>query len=108
MKKSITREGLNGTFKGTVEVKFCARKKQKTVTHAYTHDDSTTTTYYHKVFGYIEGKGLFCESNEFTNKEDVFLHLAKVEKEIEVELHRLATTIHKKTVEQELRDMGYL
>lgn len=107
MKKTITVVGKNGTFIGTIEVKFNDRKEIKTVHQANTHDDIERTVWYHRVYGIIVGQKEMFRSNEFTNEFHVFQELEGVEMAVQGRLDRLANTKVEQTVKEKLSELGY-
>lgn len=105
MKKTFEQTGINGTFKGLVEVLFNYRKEDKEVHNRSTHDEEMRTFSYHRVIGFVEGERF--ESDEFQNENLVWQYIEEIEKKVNAKLHQLANVPKVKTLTEQLKDKGY-
>lgn len=105
MKKEITDTGINGTFRGTVEVKFNYRKEKKEVHNRSTHDEEMRTFSYHKVVGLVDGEKF--ESKDFQNENLVWQFIDEIEKKVSTKLHLLARVPKTQTLIEQLKAKGY-
>lgn len=106
MKKTIEITGVNGTFKGLVEVKLNYRSEPKQTTHAVTHDDITVIEKYHMVAGYAEGETF--QSKDFMNENLVWQHIDEIEKKVNYKLRCLANDQKHESIQEQLAKKGYL
>ena len=107
VKKTIIRSGENGTFTGTVEVRWADRKGNKTIHNRVLHEEETRLMIYHLVYGTIEGQKEVFRSNEFLDEKQVFQELEGVETAITRRLERLANVKIEPTVSEALKELGY-
>lgn len=105
MKKILTDSGINGTFTGTVEVKFNYRKETKEVHNRLTHEEEKRTFNLHCVVGEVEGE--LIQSADFRNENLVWQFIDEIEKKVGAKLHLLARVPPHKSLTEQLKDNGY-
>ncbi len=106
MKKIITKQGVNGTFTGTVEVIFNHRTEVKEVHNPSSHDEEKRHIRYSIVKASIAGR-LF-NSIEFREPNDVEQYAKVMETAVEEQLAKLADEEKKTSAEEILLKRGYL
>lgn len=105
MQKEFTDTGINGTFRGLVEVKFNCKKEQREVHNRSTHDEEMKTFSYHQVVGFVEGERF--ESEYFQNENLVWQFIDEIEKKVKTKLHLLAKVPKTQTLTEQLNAKGY-
>src|SRR5438874_38087 len=105
MKKVITVTGVNGTFAGTVEIKFNYRTDIKEVHNRSTHDEEERKFSYNIVIGTVDGQQF--KSEEFINENFIWQHIKTVESKVTATLRKLADEPKEKTLVEQLKDKGY-
>jgi hypothetical protein len=105
MKKTLTMNGINGSFAGDIEIKWNYRSESKLVQQPVTHDEVMRAFTYHKVVGSI-GAELF-EGSEFQNENLVWQYIDEIEKKINARLHILANVPKTRTLLEQLQDKGF-
>lgn len=107
MEKKITVSGINGTFEGTISIKFNDRTEIKEVHNPSTHEEEKRTVHYHRVYGTIKGNNEIIRSEEFQNENLVWQWIDTVEKKISAKLHLLANVPKEKSLREMLYDKGF-
>jgi hypothetical protein len=106
MKKHIRVSGVNGVFNGDVEIIFNAKILKRMVNNRSTHDDEEVQHYVHRVMGFIDGKGVPLYETE--QKLKVPELAEKMEKYVTNLLKQKADEVKSPTVEEILKERGYL
>ncbi len=111
MRKEIEVTGINGIFKGFVEVKLNAKKETKKVNNNITHEEENKTFHYHHVGSiYFDSKGnaeILEDRNDILNESEVYIVAYNLEKKLDEKLFELANNTKKSTIEERLKENGY-
>lgn len=105
-KKDLVASGINGTFKGMVEVVFNSRLDTKEVHNRVLHEEEIRTVYWHSVNGYIGSDKKYEE--EFDSKEKVWKYIDIVQKKVEASIRSLADTPRELSIEEDLIKHGFI
>ena len=103
MEKKISITGINGTFDGTITIKFNDRTETKEVHNRSTHDEEKRTFIYHRVYGTVKGDNEIIRSEEFQNENLVWQHIEAVEKQLARKLHLLANVPKEQSLKEQLQ-----
>lgn len=107
MKKTIIKTGPNGSFEGSVEIKFNIRK-EPTVNHIPMTGKNLAMRDVHVVRGNAEHETYI--SPEFYDIKDTVFHANKMEQLVSVQLTKMATAPKEKSssVKDDLKNLGYV
>ncbi len=107
MEKKISMTGINGTFEGTITIKFNDRTETKEVHNRSTHDEEKRTFTYHRVYGTVKNDKEIIRSEEFQNENLVWQYIEAVEKQITRKLHLLANVPKEQSLKEQLQSKGF-
>ncbi len=111
MKKEIEVTGVNGTFKGFVEVKLNSKREVKKVSNNFIHEEEDRVFYYHSVTSiYLDSEGkaeCFESRSDILNESDVHVIALEIEKKLTSKLEDLANNPKTKTTEDLFKENGY-
>ena len=105
MKKTITKSGMNGTFTGSIDIKFNHRSENRTVHNPSTHEDDIKNVGIHIVTGQV-GTETF-KSKEFENENLVWQEIEDIENKVNSKLHQLANVPVKQNLTEQLKQKGF-
>jgi hypothetical protein len=107
MKKTISVTGPNGTFSGTIEVRFNDKSENKLVNNPSTHETEQRRFRFHRVYGHLPDEKEPIVSELFTNETSVWSHIEFVEQKLRGKLKCLANDPKEKSIINQLKEQGF-
>ncbi len=112
MKKEIEVTGVNGTYKGFVEIKLNAKNETKKVSNNFIHEDENRNFSYHSVISKyfaneFQNPILFEERCDILNESEVLVISTVFESNLKNKLYFLADNIKTETINDKLKSKGY-